>query len=309
VRFVVVGLGVQGRKRARIAAHDVVATVDPEVDDATHRELRDVDANSYDAVLLCVPDRAKTEFIAQAIESGKHILVEKPLVLHEPSAYEELEQRARRKNVFIYTAYNHRFEPLIASAKQLLHTRAIGNVYRCTLFYGNGTAQLVRGSAWRDSGAGVIPDLGSHLLDIADFWFERDLDDVTLVSAHRYENQAPDHAVLQGCELSPSILCEVTLLSWRNSFSADLFGSEGSLHLRSLCKWGESEMILRKRVRPSGRPAEERWTVPEGDPTWALEYQYFVGACLAGVPTSLTRDARIAGVLARLATQAEGFQQ
>ena len=35
------------------------------------------------------------------------------------------------------------------------------------MFYGNGTARLVRDSAWRDQGAGVLPDLGSHLLDTA----------------------------------------------------------------------------------------------------------------------------------------------
>ena len=28
-----------------------------------------------------------------------------------------------------------------------------------------------RNSAWRDRGAGVLPDLGSHLLDTAMFWF------------------------------------------------------------------------------------------------------------------------------------------
>ena len=39
------------------------------------------------------------------------------------------------------------------------------------MFYGNGTARLVRESAWRDAGAGVLPDLGSHLLDTARFWF------------------------------------------------------------------------------------------------------------------------------------------
>jgi predicted dehydrogenase len=306
MRVVVVGLGVQGRKRARIALDDVVATVDPVVEDATYRGLDEVDVTSYDAVLLCVPDGVKPDLIARAIGAGKHVLVEKPLVLRESSAYDEFERHAQRENVFIHTAYNHRFEPHIASAKRLLEERAIGDVYRCNLFYGNGTAQLVKGSAWRDTGAGVIPDLGSHLLDTVDHWFGRDLTDVNLVSAHRYENQSPDHAVLQGDEFSPNVLCEVTLLSWRNSFSADVFGSEGSLHIRSLCKWGDSELILRTRVRPSGRPTEERWIAPEGDSTWALEYRYFVAACQARTPTSLSRDARIAAALERVAGQATG---
>ena len=58
-----------------------------------------------------------------------------------------------------------------------------GRIYRCRMFYGNGTARLVRDSAWRDQGAGVLPDLGSHLLDTARFWFGDIGDDFRVVSA------------------------------------------------------------------------------------------------------------------------------
>ena len=40
-----------------------------------------------------------------------------------------------------------------------------------TFFYGNGTARDVRNSPWRDQGFGVLPDLGSHLLDMVLFLF------------------------------------------------------------------------------------------------------------------------------------------
>ena len=177
--------------------------------------------------------------------------------------------------------------------EEIIAQGTLGKVYRCDLFYGNGTATLVRDSLWRDSGAGVIPDLGSHLLDIVTFWFDRPLDDVSLVSSDCYENHAPDHAVFQARELFPHIHCEMTLLSWRNSFAAHIMGENGSLHLRSLCKWGESEIVLRRRVRPSGRPEEEKWTEPEGDPTWEEEFLHFVRSCQSPT-TSLQRDVRIA---------------
>ena len=64
------------------------------------------------------------------------------------------------------------------------------------MFYGNGTARLVRDSAWRDQGAGVLPDLGSHLLDTARFWFGDIGEDFRVVSANRFENRAPDHVVI-----------------------------------------------------------------------------------------------------------------
>ena len=59
LRVIVAGLGVQGRKRLRVAGRDVVANVDPVHVEADYRTLKDVPLESYDAALLCVPDPAK----------------------------------------------------------------------------------------------------------------------------------------------------------------------------------------------------------------------------------------------------------
>ena len=50
---------------------------------------------------------------------------------------------------------------------------------------------------------------------------------------------------------------EVSLLSWRNNFVCDIIGDKGSVHINSLCKWGPSKFIKRKRVFPSGKPDEK----------------------------------------------------
>ena len=94
--------------------------------------------------------------------------------------------------------------------------RRVGGVYRCRMFYGNGTARLVRESAWRDEGAGVLPDLGSHLLDTARFWFGDIGEDFRVISVSRFENQAPDHVVIASETARPKLEFEMTLLSWRN---------------------------------------------------------------------------------------------
>ena len=63
MRVVIVGLGVQGRKRRAVAGGDVVATVDPTVGEADYRRLSDVSEDRYDAALLCTPDGAKPALI------------------------------------------------------------------------------------------------------------------------------------------------------------------------------------------------------------------------------------------------------
>ena len=55
--------------------------------------------------------------------------------------------------------------------RDLVADGRLGRLYHCRMFYGNGTARLVRESDWRDHGSGVLHDLGSHLLDTASFWF------------------------------------------------------------------------------------------------------------------------------------------
>jgi len=171
MRVVVAGLGVQGHKRRRIAGADFVTDADPKNPEAKHRRLEDIPAGSYDAALLCVPDDAKLDLIDYLIQNKKHALVEKPLIGSEQDL-KRLEANARERGLFIYTAYNHRFEPHFVRMRDLLRAGTLGKIYHCRMFYGNGTARLVRDSEWRDTGAGVLPDLGSHLIDTLRFWFD-----------------------------------------------------------------------------------------------------------------------------------------
>jgi len=305
VRVIVVGLGVQGRKRLAIAGSDVVATVDPVQPEAKHRDVREVPRQIYDGALVCVPDDAKLDVLSYLLGEGKHVLVEKPLIAPDPSTLTRLAGLADRSATVCYTAYNHRFEPHFVRMKDTLDAGSLGRVYLCRMFYGNGTARDVRQSPWRDRGAGVLPDLGSHLLDTALYWFG-DLDRAfTLWAAHRFENRAFDHMVF-GASGSPAFEMEVTLLSWRNHFTADVIGELGSAHISSLCKWGPSTFTRRSRVLPSGRPPEEAVTFVQSDPTWELEYAHFKKLCANGGPSNIANDVRISGILDGLAAAADG---
>jgi predicted dehydrogenase len=302
MRVIVVGLGVQGRKRVAVAGGDVVATVDPFQADATHRSVHEVGLDAYDAALVCVPDDVKPELLTYLLDHGKHVLVEKPLLAPDNRMLEELATLARRRGAVCYTAYNHRFEPHFMRMKELLDSGQLGRIYRCRLFYGNGTARDVRLSAWRDKGAGVFPDLGSHLLDTVLFWFGGRPWDFRVISCHRFENAAFDHFVV-GAEGEPVLELEMTLLAWRNHFTCDILAERGSAHIESLCKWGPSTFVHRRRKLPSGRPDERSVTLVQADPTWALEYEHFQRVCADG-ESNLANDLWINTRLNALSTAA-----
>lgn len=304
MRVVVVGIGVQGHKRCAIAGEDVVATVDPLGGEVDFTDLADVPLDAYDAALVCAPDDAKESLLRYLLVNGKHVLVEKPLVADSTNALRELMDLARSQKVVCYTAYNHRFEPHFVRMKECIDSGVLGRIYSCRMFYGNGTARLVRDSQWRDTGAGVLGDLGSHLLDTVNFWFDTRPTKFEVVSSNCFENRAPDHVVLVNNGVEPRLEFEMTLLMWRNHFTCDVLGEKGSAHIESLCKWGPSTFRLRTRVLPSGRPTEDIDTLEQDDPTWALEYEHFKALCEDPDAASLDTDIWISGELDRLSGEA-----
>ena len=282
MRAVVVGLGVQGQKRKAVAGNDVVATVDPFHPEAQFMRIEDVPLNSYDIALLCIPDEPKISIIKYLLDNKKHLLVEKPLFAANSPDLLKLKQLAEKNQTVCYTAYNHRFEPHFVRMQQLIQSGKLGRIYGLRMFYGNGTARLVRDSAWRDQGAGVLPDLGSHLLDTALFWLGKPINGFKIHSANCFENRSYDN-ICFGANSDPVLQFEVSLLSWRNHFYADVFAEKGSAHINSLCKWGPSTFSVRDRKFPSGRPDEESITLVQPDPTWAIEYAYFIKLCETGL--------------------------
>lgn len=298
------GMGVQGKKRLAIANEDVVFTVDPVHPEADFSDVKDVPVNEYDAALCCIPDSPKIELLDFLIRHKKHVLVEKPLWSEEIYRIQELQNIAHSNGIFCYTAYNHRYEPHFKSMKKLIESGELGEVYNCRMFYGNGTARLVRESAWRDQGAGVLPDLASHLLDTSKYWFGDVAENFNVVSSSCFENKSPDHVVIRNDQSRPKLELEMTLLQWKNHFTCDVLAEKGSAHIESLCKWGPAKFIHRRRVFPSGVPTEVVNTLSQPDPTWEEEYMFFKEQCLKNAKTCLKNDIWLGDLIQKLSKQA-----
>jgi predicted dehydrogenase len=277
LKVAIVGLGIQGKKRLAIAGSEVVATVDT-IQPADYKTIEQVPVESFDAALVCTPDAPKLPILRYLLSQGKHVLVEKPLLGDQPEDLLRLDALARCHGAVCYTAYNHRFEPHLVNLRNLLDSGRLGKIYSASFFYGNGTARDARNSPWRDQGFGVLPDLGSHLVDTILFLFGSVEGSCRPWRADRFENHSFDRVVF-GFQGPLPLDCELTMLSWRNTFRADVFGELGSAHIDCLCKWGPSTLTVRRRVFPSGRPDEEATTLVCPDPTWALEYAHFKLLC------------------------------
>ncbi len=98
MRCVIVGYGVQGKKRLRVAGNDGVGIVDPVLADAQWRDIREVPLESYDAALVCTPDAPKQDILGYLAAHGKHALVEKPLHASSQRELDQLQATARKNN-------------------------------------------------------------------------------------------------------------------------------------------------------------------------------------------------------------------
>lgn len=291
MKTIIVGMGVQGKKRKKFLGKDFIYSVD-KFKKSDFNNIETVPLEDYNAVLICLPDNQKYKVINYCIKNKKHVLVEKPLILKNLKYFSKLQKKARANNVVCYTAYNHRFEPHVIKMKKLINSKKLGKIYSCRIFYGNGTARLVKNN-WRDEGKGILNDLTPHLLDICRFWFKNYTDDFKLVASNNFENKAPDHAYVITKKKIPTICFEISFLMWKNSFKCDVIGSKGSAHIDNLCKWGKSTFVYRKRKFPSGRPSEKRQSILKLDPTWYLEYKHFKNLIKKNKKTNLSNDAWI----------------
>ncbi len=303
MRILIVGLGVQGKKRAKYCEKDLVSIVDPQNPMADFKNVEDVPINTFDAAIVCTPNQEKISVINYLLENDKHAMVEKPLWAQSREELVNLSNLLKsKKNLILKTAYNHRYEPSFINMKELIRSNKLGKIYSCRMFYGNGTARLVKESLWKDKGSGVLADLGSHLLDTCLFWFgDIDYNFVKYVS-NSYENASPDHVIIASESSSPRIELEMTLCMWRNHFTCDIIGSNGSAHIESLCKWGPSKFIYRERVLPSGKPLETQTVKSMEDPTWQLEYSYFLDLISKEKKCDLAKDVWLFDELTKLET-------
>lgn len=289
MRAIIVGMGVQGRKRKKILGKEAKYTVD-RFKKAEFKSIYDVPLKEFDTAFICVPDLEKLKIVNYCVENGKNVLLEKPFINKNTKALIKIEKLAIKKKVILYTAYNHRFEPSIIKMQKLIKSNQLGKIYKCKIFYGNGTSLLVKKSKWRDKGKGVLIDIGSHLLDICIFWFGKNIKNLKTLEISKFENKSSDYATVSLKIDNINILLEMTLCMWKNTFTCDLLGLKGSAHINSLGKWSKNYFSYRKRKFPSGIPFEKKTFFKHEDPTWKLELLYFKKLIKKKIKTNLKKD-------------------
>jgi predicted dehydrogenase len=190
VRLGIIGVGSMGSVHAqnimdgKIPRCELTAVCDPKpermkpfscaegfrsVDDLLH-------SSRTDAVLVATPHYSHTTIGIQVLESGRHLLVEKPISVHKADAERLIAAHRRRDQVFA-AMFNQRTDPFFLKLRWLVTSGEIGAIRRVNWTITNWfrTEAYYQSSDWRATwsgeGGGVLLNQCPHNLDLFQWVF------------------------------------------------------------------------------------------------------------------------------------------
>jgi UDP-N-acetylglucosamine 3-dehydrogenase len=113
-----------------------------------------------DAVNLCTPNETHYELCKEALEAGKHVLVEKPMTLSSGEAY-KLVDLAHSKNLVLSVGHIFRFNNALRKVRDLVKSGFFGDIFWLKFQW----TTLMPPIPGRD----VVTDLAPHPFDISNF--------------------------------------------------------------------------------------------------------------------------------------------
>lgn len=130
-----------------------------------YHELLEID--EIEAVSVCTYNQAHRAPTVDALEAGKHVLVEKPMAatLEDATA---MVRAARRSGKILMVAFHSRFRPDMKAAKSIVDSGVLGDIYYAET--GGGRRRGIPGGTFvrKDTaGGGAVVDIGVYSLDTA----------------------------------------------------------------------------------------------------------------------------------------------
>jgi predicted dehydrogenase len=251
LRFAIIGCGSIGPTHAaalrQIEGVELVAVADvlPERAKETARKfsvsrIYSNDAEliadkDIDAVALCTPSGLHAEGAVKALQSGKHVIVEKPMEV-SLAACDAMIAAAKKSGKKLSTISQHRFDSASQVVRQYIDEGKLGKIilaeasikwWRTQQYYDSGDWR----GTWKLDGGGALMNQGVHTLDLL-VWLAGDVEEVyarTATSAHdRIEVEDIVTATLKFRNGAVGSVTATTAAFDGLPARLDLFGTDGS---------------------------------------------------------------------------------
>jgi predicted dehydrogenase len=310
IRVALIGCGLVGQKRLKNLPPGCV-TVACDLDLARAKALaaqspgctavgsvaEAVAAPNVDAVMIATVNASLAPIACQAVQAGKHVLVEKPVGI-SVRELEQLEGLANQRGVLVRAGYNHRYHPACLKALEIWRSGALGPIMFVRGRYGQG-GRLGYDKEWRAdpklSGGGELLDQGVHLIDLAGIF----LGDFTTVAGHKatyfWDMPVEDNAFLSLRNAAGATAwLHASCTEWKNLFSLEIYGRNAKVHWEGLGgSYGIEKLTVYKMLPQMGPPETTVYEYPRGDESWKLEMEdFFEDIRLRRLPVPGLREAK-----------------
>ena len=132
-----------------------------------YEKYQDLLEEKLDAVYVCTPNRSHSEIAVAALESGKHVMCEKPMAINTAEAIKMCDA-AKKSKKLLTIGYQSRYRPDSQYLKKECDAGVLGEIYYAR-------AKAIRRRAvptWGvflneyEQGGGPLIDIGTHALDL-----------------------------------------------------------------------------------------------------------------------------------------------
>jgi UDP-N-acetylglucosamine 3-dehydrogenase len=270
------------------------------------RELLAQEAGSLDAVSIACPSKMHTEVALAALESGLHVLVEKPIATTVSDAL-RMRAAARAAGRKLMVGHVERFNPAVATLRTLLQEGRIGRVWRAH-------ATRVGPLPARIRDAGVAIDLATHDLDVMQHVLGRQISEIYSDGGrflHPSQEDLLTCLVRFGSGVDSTLgLLDVNWLTPEKNRELTIIGERGMLRASyvtqdvwfvesptSLLTWEGLSML-----RGDAEGAAMRYAVRKVEPLLA-ELQAFVDCIIEDTPEPVTAHDGLRALAAALAVR------
>jgi predicted dehydrogenase len=254
-------------------------------------------SSAVQIAIVATVNSALAPLACQAVEAGKHVLVEKPAGI-SVQQIDQLDTKARVKGVLVRAAYNHRYHPACLKALEIWRSGAVGPLMFIRGRYGQG-GRVGYEKEWRAdpklSGGGELIDQGVHLIDLAGIFLGKFSSVEGHTATYFWQMPVDDNAFvsLRNREGNTAWL-HVSCTEWKNLFSLEIYGRNAKLHWEGLGgSYGVERLSFYKMLPQMGPPETTIFEYPRGDESWKLEMtDFFEDIRLNRVPTAGLKEAR-----------------
>jgi phthalate 4,5-cis-dihydrodiol dehydrogenase len=254
---------------------------------ADHRAL--LDAPGVDAVVIALPHWLHGPIGCEALEAGKHVLLEKPMAMTVEEC-DAMIAAARRGNRKLMVGHMHQFSPVNMAAKGLLASGELGTIVMATdTWYKPFFGREKRPPWFLDAarGGGMWPMNGAHMIDRMTFFTGSEVVAVKAMVGTYFFDQPATDAGLALLQFASGACAAIAHAGYRDHcgverFEAEITATGGQLKLDGGHLWRTREgQYVPVEVVPQTPPLR-----PDAScsPMFALQLAGFADAILSDTP-------------------------